>query len=122
MFNKVTTMKFKLIICSLLLGGTVSTAFSAPLTSVSKKQFGDDWPFTREEVMLECRHNGALVVINPATLMQYPLNSIATELMIKKEIKAQPIDVLLKPTDSTKAVEERILPIKEAAAKLCASN
>ena len=72
--------------------------------------------------MLECRHNGALVVINPATLMQYPLNDIATELMIKKEIKAQPIDVLLKPTDSTKTVEERILPIKEAAAKLCASN
>ncbi len=49
-------MKFKLIICTLLLAGTVSTAFSA--TSVSKKQFGDDWPFTREEVMLECRHNG----------------------------------------------------------------
>ncbi|MBQ0267303.1 DUF2511 domain-containing protein [Providencia huaxiensis] len=122
-------MKLKLIICSLLLGGTVSTAFSAPLTSVSKKQFGADWPFTREEVMLECRHNGALVVINPATLMQYPLNEIATELMNKKEIKAQPIDVLLKPIDvllkpidSAKSVEERILPIKEAAEKLCVVN
>lgn len=115
-------MKFKLIICTLLLSGTVGTAFSAPLTTVSKKQFGEDWPFTREEVMIECRNNGALVVINPATLMQYPLNEIATDLMKKKQIKAQPIDVLLLPTDNPKSVEERILPLKEAAEALCVNH
>lgn len=122
MFNKVIPMKYKLIICSLLLSGTMSSAFSAPLTSVSKKQFGDDWPFTREEVMLECRANGALVVINPATLMQYPLNETATALMNNKEIKAQPIDVLLAPSDTSKTVEERIQPLKEAAEKLCTTK
>ncbi|WP_374446815.1 DUF2511 domain-containing protein [Providencia sp.] len=115
-------MKSKLIICLLLVGGTISAAVAAPLTSVSKKQFGDDWPFTREEVMLECRSNGALVVINPATLMQYPLNDIAATQMNNKEIKGQPIDVLLKPIDTTKSVEERVLPLKEAAAKLCGTK
>lgn len=115
-------MKYKLIICSLLLVGTMSAAYSAPLATVSKKQFGQDWPFIREEVMLECRNNGALVVINPATLMQYPLNEKATELMEKKEIKAQPIDVLLAPIETTKSVKERIQPLKEAAEKLCPSK
>ena len=33
----------------------------------------------REEVMLNCRADGAWFVINPATLMQYPLNEIANE-------------------------------------------
>ncbi|MBP6121392.1 MULTISPECIES: YebY family protein [Providencia] len=115
-------MKQKLIICSLLLSGIISSAVAAPLTTVSKKQFGNDWPFTREEVMLECRNNGALVVINPATLMQYPLNDIATSLMEKKQIKAQPIDVLLAPTDSNKSIEQRILPLREAAQKLCGNK
>ncbi|WP_265524536.1 YebY family protein [Providencia rustigianii] len=112
-------MKHTLIVCSLLLSGTVSSAFAAPLTSVSKKQFGADWPLKREEVMLECRSNGALIVINPSTLMQYPLNDIAQDLMEKKQIQAQPIDVLLEASDSKKTTEERILPLKQAAQKLC---
>ncbi|MBS0925455.1 DUF2511 domain-containing protein [Providencia sp. JGM181] len=115
-------MKFKFIICALVLGGTFSTAMAAPLASVSKKQFGDDWPLKREEVMLECRANGALVVINPSTLMQHPLNGIATAQMEKKEIQAQPIDVLLAPIETTKSVEERVLPLKQAAEKLCESK
>ncbi|HBO22920.1 MULTISPECIES: YebY family protein [unclassified Providencia] len=113
-------MKYKLIICSLLLSGIMmGSAIAAPLTTVSKKQFGDEWPFTREEVMLECRSNGAMVVINPATLMQYPLNDIATSLMEKKEIKAQPIDILLAPKDTDKTTAERIKPLQIEAQKLC---
>ncbi|VEB70198.1 Protein of uncharacterised function (DUF2511) [Providencia rustigianii] len=69
--------------------------------------------------MLECRSNGALIVINPSTLMQYPLNDIAQDLMEKKQIQAQPIDVLLEASDSKKTTEERILPLKQAAQKLC---
>ncbi|MGM0935346.1 MAG: DUF2511 domain-containing protein [Pseudomonadota bacterium] len=112
-------MKLKLILCSVLLASSAFSAVAAPLETVSKKQFGDDWPFTREEVMLECRNNGALVLINPATLMQYPLNQVAQEQMERKEIKAQPIDVLLAPIETQKTVEQRVLPIKLAAEKLC---
>lgn len=112
-------MKLKLALCSVLLASTSFTVAAAPIETVSKKQFGDDWPFTREEVMLECRSNGALIVINPATLMQYPLNDVAQAQMEKKEIKAQPIDILLKPIETEKSVEERVEPLKLAAKKLC---
>ncbi|MEX5994343.1 YebY family protein [Providencia vermicola] len=112
-------MKLKLALYSMLLVSTTFSVAAAPIETVSKKQFGDDWPFTREEVMLECRGNGALIVINPATLMQYPLNDVADSQMKNKEIKAQPIDVLLKPIDTQKATEERIQPLKLAAEKLC---
>ncbi|EKT63648.1 DUF2511 domain-containing protein [Providencia burhodogranariea] len=112
-------MKLKLAFCSMLLACAAFSAAAAPIESVSKKQFGDDWPFTREEVMLECRSNGALIVINPATLVQYPLNDVARNQMERKEIKAQPIDVLLKPIETEKNTEERVLPLKLAAEKLC---
>ncbi|EKT56281.1 YebY family protein [Providencia sneebia] len=112
-------MKLKLTFCCLLLASTTFSALAAPITTVSKKQFGDSWPFTREEVMLECRANGALIVINPATLVQYPLNEIATSQMNNKEIKAQPVDILLKPIETGKTTEERVLPLKLAAEKLC---
>ncbi|MCW2254519.1 hypothetical protein M2263_000610 [Providencia alcalifaciens] len=115
-------MKLKLALCSMLLASTTFNAAAAPIESVSKKQFGDDWPFTREEVMLECRSNGALIVINPATLVQYPLNDIAKNQMEKKEIKAQPVDVLLKPIDTQQSTEERVLPLKLAAEKLCQNS
>ena len=112
-------MKLKFAICSLILSGMVTSAIAAPLISVSKKQFGDKWPLKREEVMLECRSNGALIVINPATLMQYPLNDVAMSLMKTKQIKAQPIDVLLAPIETTLTTEERVLPLKLEAQKLC---
>ena len=54
--------------------------------------------------------------------MQHPLNDIATAQMEKKEIQAQPIDVLLAPIETTKSVEERVLPLKQAAEKLCESK
>lgn len=72
-------------------------AFSAPISTVSKLQFGDDWPFTREEVMLNCRADGAWFVINPATLVQYPLNEIAMKQMESGKVKAQLIDIILLP-------------------------
>ncbi|WP_420837758.1 DUF2511 domain-containing protein [Arsenophonus endosymbiont of Bemisia tabaci] len=73
---------------------------SPPIITVSKKQFGDKWIFKREEVMLECRANGALLVINPSTLMQYLLNSIGAEQMKKSEIIASPLSTILhKPAD-----------------------
>lgn len=115
-------MKQKLAFCTVLLISVAFNAMAAPITTVSKKQFGEDWPFTREEVMLECRTNGALIVINPATLVQYPLNDIAKGQMDRKEINAQAVDVLLKPIETEKTTEERVLPLKLAAEKLCANN
>ena len=48
------------------------------MITVSRFEVGKDkWAFNREEVMLTCRPGNALYVINPSTLVQYPLNDIA---------------------------------------------
>jgi len=67
----------KTLLATLLL--TVSaSSFAAPeLVTVSRLQYGKDWAFTREEVMLQCRAGKALYVINDSTLAQYPLNDVA---------------------------------------------
>ncbi len=113
-------MKLKSVFLSLLVGSLTFSSLAAPLVTVSKKQFGaDKWPFSREEVMLECRANGAMVVINPSTLMQYPLNDIALEQMKSRQINAMPIDVLLLDDPKQAGTKMSILPVKEATEQLC---
>lgn len=97
-------------------------AFSAPISTVSKLQFGDDWPFTREEVMLNCRADGAWFVINPATLVQYPLNEIAMKQMESGKVKAQLIDVILLPDPNAPEKKKSVEVIQNAIKLLCESN
>lgn len=63
-------MKKALAFIPLLLAGA---AQAAPLKTISKFEFGEKWPFTREEVMINCRDGNALWVINPSTLMSLSL-------------------------------------------------
>lgn len=58
-------------------------ALAAPqVITVSRFEVGKDkWAFNREEVMLTCRPGNALYVINPSTLVQYPLNDVARQQM-----------------------------------------
>lgn len=98
-------------------------AFSAaPISTVSKLQFGDDWPFTREEVMLNCRADGAWFVINPATLMQYPLNEIAMKQMESGKVKAQLIDVILLPAPNSPEKKKSVEVIQNTIKSLCEKN
>ncbi|QKJ50125.1 YebY family protein [Proteus vulgaris] len=92
------------------------------MSTVSKLQFGDDWPFTREEVMLNCRADGAWFVINPATLMQYPLNEIAMKQMESGKVKAQLIDVILLPDPNAPEKKKSVEVIQNAIKLLCESN
>lgn len=95
---------------------------AAPISTVSKFQFGDDWPFTREEVMLNCRADGAWLVINPATLAQYPLNDIALEQMKSGRINAQLIDVILLPDPNNLEKKKSTVAIQNAFKSLCENN
>lgn len=97
-------------------------AFSAPISTVSKLQFGDDWPFTREEVMLNCRADGAWFVINPATLVQYPLNEIAMKQMESGKVKAQLIDIILLPDPNSPEKKKSVEAIQGAFKALCENN
>ncbi|KLN96765.1 hypothetical protein VK86_08825 [Moellerella wisconsensis] len=113
-------MNIKSVVFTLLLTSISFSSLSAPITTVSKKQIGaDKWPFTREEVMLECRSNGALMVINPATLMQYPINDIAIKQMKNREINATPIDILLLDDPQQSGMKMDIAVIQQAAQGLC---
>ncbi|NHB91302.1 YebY family protein [Photorhabdus cinerea] len=92
---------------------------AAPIETVSKLQFGDKWAFTREEVMLDCRANKALFVINPSTLVQYPLNDIATEMVREGKVNAKSLDIILLDDSNNPDQKMSIEPFQRAALTLC---
>ncbi|AYA42472.1 YebY family protein [Xenorhabdus nematophila] len=92
---------------------------AAPIQTVSKLQFGKKWAFTREEVMLDCRSDGALFVINPSTLMQYPLNDRAVQLMKSNKVIATSLDTILLDDPEQPAKKMSIESFQKAALALC---
>lgn len=95
-------------------------AFAAgKIITVSKFEFGKQWAFNREEVMLECRSGGALFVINPSTLAQYPLNDVATEQMKAGHVLAKPLDILLLDDSEKTGQKMSLEPFQQRAMTLC---
>ncbi|MDC9621271.1 YebY family protein [Xenorhabdus sp. XENO-7] len=94
-------------------------SIAAPIQTVSKLQFGKQWAFTREEVMLDCRSDGALFVINPSTLMQYPLNDRATQLMESNKVIATSLSKILLDDPEHSNQKMSIEPFQKAALALC---
>ncbi|CDG17444.1 YebY family protein [Xenorhabdus doucetiae] len=92
---------------------------AAPIKTISKLQFGKQWAFTREEVMLDCRSGGALFVINPSTLMQYPLNDQAIQLMKSNKVIASSLDTILLNDPEHPNQKMSIEPFQQAALTLC---
>ncbi|KMJ43380.1 YebY family protein [Xenorhabdus khoisanae] len=92
---------------------------SSPIQTISKLQFGKQWAFTREEVMLDCRSDGALFVINPSTLMQYPLNGLATKLMKSNKVIATSLDTILLDNPENPNQKMSVEPFQKAASALC---
>ncbi|CNI12055.1 putative periplasmic or exported protein [Yersinia frederiksenii] len=89
------------------------------IITVSKFEFGKQWAFNREEVMLECRSGNALFVINPSTLAQYPLNDIATEQMKSGHVLAKPLDILLLDDSQKPGQKMSLEPFQQRAMTLC---
>ncbi|CQI87684.1 putative periplasmic or exported protein [Yersinia rohdei] len=111
-------MKVFVLALSLLML-SVNAIAAGKIITVSKFEFGKQWAFTREEVMLECRSGGALFVINPSTLAQYPLNDIATEQMKAGYVLAKPLDVLLLDDSEQPGVKMSLEPFQQRAMTLC---
>lgn len=44
--------------------------------------------------MLTCRPGNALYVINPSTLVQYPLNDVARQQVESGKVTAKPIEII----------------------------
>lgn len=88
-------MMRKSILAFLLLTSSAAALAAPQVITVSRFEVGKDkWAFNREEVMLTCRPGNALYVINPSTLVQYPLNDIAQKEVASGKTKAQPISVI----------------------------
>lgn len=106
---------------TLLLLAVSGTAFAAPqIITVSRFEVGKDkWAFNREEVMLSCRANHALFAINPSTLMQYPLNDEAEQLVKEGLTTGQPVSVIQIDDPNAAGQKMSLAPFIERAEKLC---
>lgn len=81
----------KSILAFLLLTSSAAALAAPQVITVSRFEVGKDkWAFNREEVMLTCRPGNALYVINPSTLVQYPLNDIAQRKLPVGRLKPSP--------------------------------
>lgn len=111
----------KKIIISLVLLASSGAALAAPqVITVSRFEVGKDkWAFNREEVMLTCRPGNALYVINPSTLVQYPLNSIAEEQVKAGKTTAQPLSIIQIDDPARPGEKMSLAPFIERAEKLC---
>lgn len=63
------------ILLGLLLASPI--ALAAPPKLVSSEEFGADWPFTTEEMHLQCLPGNAVVVTDPETGRMYGVNGAA---------------------------------------------
>lgn len=111
----------KKTLISLVLLATASSAFAAPqVITVSRFEVGKDkWAFNREEVMLTCRPGQALYVINPSTLVQYPLNDIAEQQVASGKSTGQPLSVIQLDDPQNPGQKMSLAPFIERAEKLC---
>ncbi|RAT15298.1 hypothetical protein AU490_14150 [Lonsdalea populi] len=92
---------------------------AAGIANISKLQYGDNWAFTREEVQLICRPGNALYVINPGTLMQYPLNDVARTQVRQGKVNAQSLDIILLDDPRRPGQKKSLQPFVSRAQQLC---
>lgn len=111
----------KKTVLSLLLLACAGTAVAAPkVITVSRFEMGkDNWAFNREEVMLTCRPGNALFVINPATLMQYPINDEAMAQVTAGKTTGQSINALLIDDPAKPGEKKSLTPFIKKAQTLC---
>ena len=111
----------KKIVLTLLLMASSGAALAAPqIITVSRFEIGKEkWAFNREEVMLTCRAGNALYVINPSTLVQYPLNAAAEQEVKEKKTNAQPLSVIQIVDPQRPGEKMSLAPFIEKAEKLC---
>lgn len=112
----------KKLLSSLLLTLISANALAATqLITISKLQYGKLWAFNREEVMLTCRPGNLLYVINPSTLMQYPLNDVAQKQVSSGagNVVAQPLEVILLDDPQRPGQKMSTQPFIDRASQLC---
>jgi len=111
-------MRKSLLAC-LLMTLSASSLAAPELATVTRLQYGKDWAFTREEVMLQCRPGKALYVINDSTLAQYPLNDVAKEQVKARQVQAVPLEKILLDDPKNPGHKMSLAPFIAKAESLC---
>lgn len=110
----------KMLLTLVLLSCAGSSLAASQVITVSRFEMGKDkWAFNREEVMLSCRTGNALFVINPSTLMQYPINQAAEQQVLSGQTTGQPINTLLVDDPKNPGHKMSLTPFIERARALC---
>lgn len=108
----------KLALLCLALG--VSSSAMAGIETVSRFDMGkENWPFTREEIMLSCEKGNVLFAINDGTLVQYPLNAAAEAKVKSGQSQGYPIEKILADDPAHPGAKKSLAPIIARAEKLC---
>lgn len=111
-------MRKSLLAC-LLMTLSASSLAAPELATVTRLQYGKDWAFTREEVMLQCRPGKALYVINDSTLAQYPLNDVAQAQVKARQVQAVPLEKILLDDPKNPGQKMSLAPFIAKAESLC---
>lgn len=102
------------------IGLSSQLVMAAQIATVSRFEMGkDQWAFNREEVMLSCRSQQALFVINPSTLMQYPLNEQARKMVREHQTSGTAISKIQLDDPDNPSQKMSLQPFIERAEKLC---
>ena len=109
----------KSLLATLLLTLSASSLAAPELATVTRLQYGKDWAFTREEVMLQCRAGKALYVVNDSTLAQYPLNDVARDQVKNRQVQAVPLEKILLDDPKNPGQKMSLAPFIAKAETLC---
>ncbi|MBP2843914.1 YebY family protein [Dickeya oryzae] len=110
----------KKVVLSLIVSVLSFQTFAAPqLANLSKLEYGPRWAFNREEVQLICRPDNAMFVINPGTLVQYPLNDVAREQVKAGKVNASPLETIMVEDPQHPGQKMSLQPFIDRAQSLC---
>lgn len=110
----------KIILTLLLLTCSAGALATQQIITVRRFEVGkESWAFNREEVMLNCRADHALFAINPSTLVQYPLNDAAEQMVKSGKTTGQSISVIQIEDPKVPGQKMSLAPFIDRAKKLC---
>jgi hypothetical protein len=98
-----------------LIAVTVVAAGNALM--ISAQEYGDAWPFTVEEVQLQCHPGMVLLVKDPQTGHAYPINGAASARA--QALNLQPLEHIWRPDPLIADAKISLGPVLNRGISLC---
>jgi len=103
------------ILLGLLLASPL--ALAAPPKLISAEEFGADWPFTTEEMHLQCLPGNAVVVTDPETGQMYGVNGAASRKT--RQLGLDPLELVWAENKNITGAKVGLGPLIERGLNLC---